>query len=85
MSSMLAFNRIGIPLPRIQPCWLRIGTAAKNLPEGTVELEIMGEPDEIDAFIQEIAEESTMAHNIKGFRTQDIHPLDGIKGFTIAK
>ena len=36
----------------------------KNLPEGTVEMQLMGEEDEVDEFIQEIVEESAMAHHL---------------------
>ena len=36
----------------------------KNLPEGTVELQVMGEEDEVESFIKEIAEESNVAHLI---------------------
>ncbi len=59
-----------------------IGTV-KNLPDGTVELEVMGETDEVESFIEEIAEESPMAHNIKGMHVKNIQPLEGVKGFTI--
>ena len=59
-----------------------VGTV-KNLPEGTVELEVMGETEEVEDFIKEIAEESSLAHNIKGMFVTNISPLDGVKGFTI--
>ncbi|MGB0774860.1 MAG: acylphosphatase [Akkermansiaceae bacterium] len=58
--------------------------SVKNLPEGTVEMQLMGEPDEVDEFIREIVEESAMAHHIQNVSTEEIPPLDGIKGFTIA-
>ena len=57
----------------------------KNLPEGTVELEVMGEREEVEAFLKEIAEESAMAHHIKGMHVKNIPPLDGVKGFTIER
>ena len=57
----------------------------KNLPEGTVELEVMGEREEVEAFLKEIAEESALAHNIKGMHVKNIPPLDGVKGFTIER
>ncbi|MCH7228472.1 acylphosphatase [Haloferula sp. A504] len=60
-----------------------VGTV-KNLPEGTVELEVMGEADEVEDFIKEIAEESPMAHNIRGMHVTNIPPLEGVTGFTIA-
>ncbi len=57
----------------------------KNLPEGTVEMEVMGEREEVEAFLKEIAEESAMAHHIKGMHVKNIPPLDGVKGFTIER
>jgi acylphosphatase len=57
----------------------------KNLADGTVELEVMGESDEVEAFLKEIAEESPLAHNIKGMHVKNIPPLEGVKGFTIER
>ncbi len=57
----------------------------KNLPDGTVELQISGERDEVEAFIKEIAEESPLAHYIEGMHVQNIPPLEGVKGFTIER
>lgn len=59
-----------------------VGTV-RNLPDGTVELEVMGEADEVEDFIKEIAEESPMAHHIKGMHVKNIQPLEGVQGFTI--
>jgi acylphosphatase len=59
-----------------------VGTV-RNLPDGTVELEVGGESSEVESFINEIAEESPVAHNIKGMHVTNIPPLDGVKGFTI--
>jgi len=59
-----------------------VGTV-RNLPDGTVELEVGGEPEEVESFINEIAEESSVAHNIKGMHVTNVPPLDGVKGFTI--
>jgi len=56
----------------------------KNLPEGTVEIQLMGEADELDEFIQEITEESAMAHHIKNVYTEEIPLLENVKGFTIS-
>ena len=61
-----------------------IGTVC-NLPEGTVALEVEGEPDEVESFIKEIAEESELAHNITGLHVKNIPPLEGIEGFTIVR
>lgn len=57
----------------------------KNLPDGTVELQVMGEADEVEAFIKEIAEESAVAHHIRSLRAESIPPLDGVRGFTIER
>lgn len=55
----------------------------KNLPDGTVELQMMGERDEIDAFLKEITEESAVAHHIQHVRTESIPLLEGVRSFTI--
>lgn len=57
----------------------------RNLPEGSVELVAMGETEEVEAFIKEIAEESSVAHHIKNLRAEAITPLDGISGFRIMR
>lgn len=58
--------------------------SVKNLADGTVELEVMGERDEVDDFIHEIIEESAMAHNIKNAYTTEIPPLANARGFIIS-
>lgn len=55
----------------------------KNLPEGTVELQVMGEEDEVEGFIKEIAEESNVAHHIKSLSAESIPLLEGVRGFQI--
>ena len=60
-----------------------VGTV-KNLKDGTVELKIMGEPDEVEEFIAEIVEESELASLIKEHTIWDIDPLDKCSGFSIA-
>lgn len=57
----------------------------KNLPDGTVELQVMGEPGEVAAFIREIAEESNVAHHIKSHMVEIIPLLDDAIGFRIAR
>ena len=57
----------------------------KNLPDGTVELEVMGEREEVEAFLKEIAEESPLGHHIKGMHVKNIPPLEGVQGFTIER
>ena len=56
----------------------------KNLPEGTVELNLMGEQDEVEEFINEIVEESTLSHYIKTMQLVEIPLLENVKGFTIS-
>jgi acylphosphatase len=57
----------------------------KNLPEGTVELQVTGESGEVDAFIKEIAEESNVAHHIRSLMVEKIPPLIGVRGFSIMR
>ncbi|MES2657217.1 MAG: acylphosphatase [Verrucomicrobiota bacterium] len=57
----------------------------KNLPEGSVELQVMGEPDEVESFIKEIAEESNVAHHIKNLTAIKIPLLENCVGFTIER
>ncbi len=55
----------------------------RNLPEGTVELQVMGEAAEVEAFIKEIAEESDVAPHIRSLMAETIPPLTGVSGFHI--
>lgn len=58
----------------------------KNLPDGSVELQCMSETSvELEAFLQDLAEESAVAHHIQGMLTQVIPPLEGVKGFRIER
>jgi acylphosphatase len=57
----------------------------KNLPDGTVELQVDGEPDEVTAFLKELAEESAVSHHIQAMHVESIAPLDQIRGFTIQR
>lgn len=56
-----------------------------NLPDGRVKLEVMGEPEEVDEYLQHIAEESPVAHHIKNAHVEEIAPLENVRGFTIAR
>jgi len=56
----------------------------KNLPDGTVEMQLMGEEDEVEEFLKEIVEESAMAHNIKNMYAEKIPLLENVKNFTIS-
>ena len=55
----------------------------ENLPDGTVELQVMGEPDEVAAFIREITHESNVAHHIQSFMSESIPLLKDASGFKI--
>ena len=57
----------------------------KNLPDGTVEMQVMGEPAEVADFIREITTESPVAHHIKNHIVENIPPLAGITGFRIER
>lgn len=57
----------------------------KNLPDGSVELQVMGEADEVDAFIREIAVESSLANQIRNHRVERIPLLENRVGFRIER
>lgn len=57
----------------------------RNRPDGTVELEVMGEPGEVAAFILEISTESSVAHHIKSHFVETIPLFTGFSGFQIAR
>lgn len=57
----------------------------KNLPDGTVELQAMGEAGELESFIREIAEESNVAHHIRRHTAEKIPPLEACRGFRIER
>jgi len=59
--------------------------AVRNLPGGTVELEIMGETDEVEAYLAEITEESPVAHFIKEVQIEKIALLENARGFRITR
>ena len=56
----------------------------KNLVDGTVELNLMGEEEEVEEFLREIVEESTLSHYIKNVHTMEIPLLENVRGFTIS-
>jgi len=60
-----------------------VGTV-KNLPDGTVQLEVMGDRGEVDEFITEIIEESDLAGHIKEHTIWSIDDLENCRGFTIS-
>ena len=54
----------------------------KNLADGRVELQIMGEEEELDEFIQEL-HDSPLGHHILEQEERSIPLLEDVKGFTI--
>ena len=56
----------------------------KNLPDGRVELQCSGEREEVDAFLEAIAE-SELAGHIKGVTAIPIPALTGVRGFEISR
>jgi len=57
----------------------------KNLPDGNVEMQVMGEPDELESFLHEITAESSVARNIKNHFVEKIGLLDNCLGFMIER
>jgi acylphosphatase len=54
----------------------------RNLDDGRVELQVTGGPDEVDGFINAVAESELKSH-IKHATMHSIAPLAGIRGFAI--
>ena len=57
----------------------------RNQPDGSVEMLVMGETQEVNDFIREIAEESSVARNIKNQLTHEIPLLEDCSGFRITR
>jgi len=57
----------------------------RNLPDGSVEILVMGEKTEVDDFLEELVKESAVAHHVKNVYRHPVPPLDGVQGFTIAR
>ena len=57
----------------------------KNLFDGSVEMHVMGEPEEVDEYLKEIIEESVVARFIKEIKIDDIPPLENAVGFRITE
>ena len=55
----------------------------KNLSNGTVELELIGEQDEVEAYLEHITEESPVSHFIKEVIIDDIPLPENPSGFKI--
>jgi acylphosphatase len=59
--------------------------SVKNLPEGSVELRVMGELEAVKGFIHEITVESNVAHHIQHHVIREIELMDGCSGFRIER
>lgn len=57
----------------------------RNLPDGTVEILVMGDTAEVDAFLHELVKESPLAHHIRTVHSTPVPPLEGASGFIIAR
>ncbi len=56
----------------------------RNLPDGRVELLVIShDPAELEAFLIELQENSSLANHIKETETRKITPPEGVKGFSI--
>lgn len=58
--------------------------SVRNREDGTVELDVMGDEEEVSEFITEIVEESELTALIKEHHIWDIDQLTDCRGFTIA-
>ncbi len=56
----------------------------RNLPDGRVELQCNGERDEVEAFLQGIADSDLKSH-IKKTTVNSISPLTEVRGFEIVQ
>lgn len=55
----------------------------KNCSDGTVEMQLEGEKEEVDDFIHEIVEESDLAGFVKEHAIAELPPLQNVRGFSI--
>lgn len=55
----------------------------RNRRDGSVELQVMGEEEELSEFIEEIVGESELAPLIKDYEVTEIAPLQDCRGFRI--
>lgn len=54
----------------------------RNLDDGRVELQIQGEEDEVEAFIEDL-HDSPLGHHIKEQEERTLPPLENVTGFSI--
>jgi len=58
---------------------------AKNLADGTVQLVLQGDPEEIEDYVNDLVEESALSHHIKGHMVTSIDLDPALSGFQIVK
>ena len=58
---------------------------AKNLADGTVQLVLQGDPEEIEDYVNDLVEESALSHHIKGHMITSIDLDPALSGFQIVK
>ena len=61
-----------------------IGTV-RNLPDGSVELIVSGENEDLAEFLRDLREDSVVAHHIKSAFEEEIAALPELKGFSIVR
>jgi len=54
----------------------------RNLDDGRVEMQVMGEEEEIDAFLEEM-HDSPLGHHIQEQEERTVPLLEGVSGFSI--
>ena len=64
-------------------CGYEVVGLVRNLPDGRVELQCSGDVNEVEAFLEGIAESPLKSH-IKSVTASPIPPLTGARGFEIA-
>ncbi len=57
----------------------------RNLPDGSVEMEVAGESAEVGDFIREITLESSVAHHVRSHHATPIPASEGMVGFSIRR
>lgn len=54
----------------------------RNLEDGRVEMQVMGDEEELDAFLEEM-HDSPLGHHIQEQEERTVPLLDGVSGFSI--
>lgn len=57
----------------------------ENLPDRSVRLLLVGEPDEVAEYIEELTEQSPMEHHIKSMTSRELADVPPTTGFRISK